>query len=439
VTFLLLLLAAQDPVSPWRPGATWTWSAGERRLSAEVWDKVDLGSTPCVRLRFRHLAECKPWGYEDLFLSEQEGSLLLAGYSIEDRIYLPEKPTPLFPKDPAVGRKWTGKFENGSMKEGEYRWQDAAFLIEAKERISSPLGVFDAWKILFAEPNDGSEGIRLWISPVAGVLRIESLSAKHDRKPWILNLASMDLKRPDRFTRYPEPRSGALARLEELLPGLRHADAARRGAAEKAIRELGAGAIPELRRRAAAEADVEVRARLEAAARSFGAFKVEARAAKATIAVGERLPIEIVLKNDGPEPIVVLPCLPDATMNLGRKYPAIRSAVTGPDGQPVELPIFGSFWSAPRLSGRDFRRLLPGESLEVFAEGEGGVPPELAAEMKEAGTYTIRMIYDVLGPEAADWVTDSGPPDEEALRLLRSLPRGRFELAPVKVTVVPKK
>jgi hypothetical protein len=112
--------------------------------------------------------------------------------------------------------------------------------------------------------------------------------------------------------------------------------------------------------------------------------------------------------------------------------------VTDSDGQEPTFGIFGSFWGSPPLRGRDFRRLYPGESFDVFADPSADLPVQLGGRISDAGTYTIRLVYDISGRVEADWATEQGPPDEEALRFLALMPRGRFEAAPVTVTVIEK-
>jgi hypothetical protein len=80
-----------------------------------------------------------------------------------------------------------------------------------------------------------------------------------------------------------------------------------------------------LRTRAAAAADAEVRARLEAAARSISGLKVEAKALKSTISTGERLPVQFLMRNDGPDPILILPSLPGAGFQMDRKFPCFSA------------------------------------------------------------------------------------------------------------------
>jgi hypothetical protein len=63
----------------------------------------------------------------------------------------------------------------------------------------------------------------------------------------------------------------------------------------------------------------------------------------------------------------------------------------------------------------------------------------LDARPTDAGTYGVRLTYDISGETAADWATDSGAPDEEALRLLGSMPRGRYVTEPLTIRVGEKK
>src|SRR6185503_10569612 len=224
------------------------------------------------------------------------------------------------------------------------------------------------------DSNDPKDGFRFWIAADAGIVRIESITTKHNNQPWRLTLSSVDLKRTDRKVEVPALKAGAKARLDDLIGELSHADAARRAEAEGAIRELGVGAVPVLRSRAAAAADAEVRGRLEAAARSISGLKVEARARQESVPAGERLPVQLLLRNDGPDPVLFLPSLPGAASDMDRKFPSISAQVIGPDGQEPSIAIFGSFWGSPRLRGRDFRRLYPGETFDLFADPSAELP-----------------------------------------------------------------
>jgi hypothetical protein len=64
-------------------------------------------------------------------------------------------------------------------------------------------GTFDTWKILFSYGREADDAFRLWIAAEAGIVRIESLNAKHSYKPWRLTLSALDLKRPDRTLPVP--------------------------------------------------------------------------------------------------------------------------------------------------------------------------------------------------------------------------------------------
>lgn len=435
MTALLGALLLQAPLHPAEPGVAWTWGRDPRRLQAEVWDRPVLRGRRCIRVRFWGVRRCDPWILDDLYLDEREGALFVAGYRVEEHTYLPEEPAPLLPAAPEAGRAWTARFVSGSFEAGDVRWTDAAFRIEARERVSVPAGTFDAWRIRWTDKDDDREGYRWWLAPGVGIVRIESLSAKNDATPWTLDLTKADPDRPARFTRYPaldEARRASIgARLEAL------ADPARRAAAEQALRDLGPGVVPLLRPRLD-EGDAEVRAALGAVVRSFARVRVEARVLRAACAVGDPLPVEFRIVNEGPEPTLVLPCLADAIQNMGRKFPAIAVEVRDEAGREPSLPIAGSFWSAPPLRGRQFRRLLPGESLDLFAEGEGGLPGVLAAGPGAPGRYTVRLVLDVRGAGAEDWATDAGPPDDEARALLPQLVRGRFASEPVVITVSEK-
>lgn len=435
---LALSVLAQEEPTPWRPGVAWRWEEGERKLSAEVWDRVRFNRRPCIRLRFWHLESAPPWDFGDLYLEERDGDLLLAGYRVDRLDYRCDPPAMLLPKAPAAGQTWKATFENGSMELGEYRWHDVVHRVEGPERLQLPAGTFDTWKVLLESARDPKDAFRLWISAKAGIVRIESLTGKNDLKPWSLSLKTVDLKRPDRVPNFPELSKEGRARFEDLIEGLRHEDAAKRGAAVQEIQGLGLGVVPLLRARAAREPDLEVRGRLEAAAKTLVAVKVEAKFPD-SIEAGAPLGGELRLRNDGPEPVLVLPCLPDSTMNLGRKYPAISARVTCPDGETLSPPLTGSFWGAPPLRGRDFRRVYPGETIDLFAEGRDGHPPALEAATGDPGTYTVRLVYDVSGRAEADWTTDSGAPDEEALQYLSRMVRGKFDVGPVQVKVLRKK
>jgi hypothetical protein len=325
------------------------------------------------------------------------------------------------------------------MDQGQYRWHDVTFRVEGRERLTTPAGTFDAWKVLLADADIPEDAFRFWIACEAGIVRLESITTKNGLKPWQRTLSALDLKRPDRTLPVPALDPGARARLEELIGELSQSDAGRRTDAEKAIRTLGVGAVPLLRTRAAAAGDAEVRARLEAAARSISGLKVEARARQASVVAGKPLPVELLLRNEGPDPVLVLPSLPGAAANMDRKHPAISAHVIGPDGKEPSIPLAGSFWGSPPLRGRDFRRLYPGESLDLFAEPSADLPAALAFPMSEPGAYAVRLVYDISGGAEEAWSTEQGPPDGEAARYLAQMPRGRFEPAPVTVTVVKKK
>jgi hypothetical protein len=110
---------------------------------------------------------------------------------------------------------------------------------------------------------------------------------------------------------------------------------------------------------------------------------------------------------------------------MGRKFPALDIAITDENRELVERPLTGSYWGTPALRGRDFRRLLPGESLDLLEGGSGWT-------LDAPGTYTVRVVYDITGE---DWNTDEGPPDDEARKYLRELLKGRYVSDPVKLVV----
>ncbi len=430
--WLALILLLQEPSSfPLRPGTTWTWEGKERRLSAEAWDHLEVRGKPCIRLRFWSRGESKPGFYDELFLAEREGELLLAGYRNDDLDFTAKEPPVLLPKDPVPGRAWSATFENGSMDAGEFRWHDAAFRVEGKERS----GAYEAWKIRWGGKPEAKDGFLLWIAPGTGIVRIDSIEGE----AWTLGLQNHDGGRPDRFRRYPELEAGKRDAIDAWIRRLNDEDPARRAVAEQALRDFGPGAVPIFRERARLEKDAEVRGRLELLSRPLGKLRLQARALRPSSVTGEPLPVRFALVNDGAEPIFVLPCLPGSGTALGRKFPLISALVTDGAGKEMSVPLAGSFWGSPRLRGAQFRRLVPGESLDPFEEGTGEPPPLLDFRPAEPGTYTVRLSYDVRGETVDEWATDAGLPDEEARRLLPLLPRGLYQSDPVTITVVEKK
>lgn len=422
IAAFLTALALLAQVYPLREGTVWTWTAGDRRLAGEVWDVKDGRA----RLRFWGPKDFNLWDAIDLTLTEVDGDLRLVGYRTADWDYVAAEPAPLLPKERKAGKTWTSTFNAGDRDTDKFRWNDFTFRLEGEERVD---GV-GAWKVDWTL--DGVEnGYRLWIAPGKGIVRIESHFKGKPEWSWRAELTRFDAARADRLEKFPELAAGSVAGLIQLLGD---EDPGRRAAAEKSLRELGAGVIPLLRSALMREKDAEVRGRMESVVHSFEKVELVARA-PAISKVGEPLPVRFFMVNRGPTAVVVLPCLHDSSMNLGRKFPAISATVTNPAGKVIEKDLVGSFWGAPPLRGRDFRRLAPGEELDLFAEGEGAPPSILSHSLDEPGRYTVRLTVDVSSARPEDWVTDTGKPDEEALKLLSTMPKARYMTEPLTITV----
>lgn len=363
---LALLLALQD----FQVGDRWTYKDKlGRRVVAEIWEPGLL----------------RVWGGEilgdeDVFLDAQ---FRWSGSSKRKLL----KPVPLLPPRFEAGVEWD--------LEVPYLLEGAQFDETIRARVDgrAKIGSHDTWLLNYGEH-------ALWYSPKVGIVKTDDFELQH---------AELGRK----LTNYPELKDRK--EMDRLVALFQSDELEVRADAEQKLFALGAGIMPHLEK----SGDPHVQAVL----RKF--IRIELKVTASNAKVGEELKIEARLHNPSPVPVLVVPRVYGCEDRMGRKFPALSIVIRDSRQKIVERSLTGSYWGTPALRGRDFRRLLPDDSLDLLEAGSGW-------RLDWPGTYTVQIVYDISGD---DWDTDEGPPDEEAKKYLREIPKGRYVSDPVTFVV----
>jgi len=144
---------------------------------------------------------------------------------------------------------------------------------------------------------------------------------------------------------------------------------------------------------------------------------LEAIVWKSRIKVGEPLPVEFRLRNQGNSPVWVLPPLHKS--ERGRRYPKcgleIRDASGILQGEPQVSGL-----SVEALKAADFQRLEPGRCSDPLDHSLLRWKPE------RPGIYTLQFTYDSSPRGVREWEPFDRSLSPETLLRLAGMPRGLY-------------
>lgn len=431
-----LLLAAILSVStqrtedefPLRQGSRWTYARdGRESMALHVLGKERLGSSEAIVVRIRG-GEFFLFSQEDLWLSVDQDGLKIHAHGDSDKRTSLEPPLLLLSTSRNSGANWN------SLPVGKLRAS-----VQNIETVHVPAGDFKSLRIDYILVGDsGSEySFRVWFVPGTGFVKIEmwQQSFKGEKMP---NKYSYELVRYERDRKLtPVPQvildPGGEIAAARLIPRL---SAEKLEDREKAVKELigmGRGVIPLLRSQREEAREPELRGRIEQVLERFPKIEFLVRQLRTTAKVGEPLPIEFALRNVTDSKIQILPSLGGLS-----RYPRYSIELRDEKGELQSSSKAASVicTNENAIELRDFITLEPGEETNPFGPGslEIAMHPWVP---RVPGTYTLTALYDASGNVPEEWKGSAPRMDPRCERLLREMPRGRFETNRLNIKVEP--
>ncbi len=461
VLALLAVPVEERPPLPLMEGFRWKYQLnGRYAIDMVVLDPMTIRDAETTTVR--RGVDSSGFAIGEVFWSAASGYLLKHADRLQDTIFVDDPPLVLLKPPLAVGQAWVSqtwhpKSECGSGFRAE---------VLARETVLVPAGTFEAWKIGYTHTfhlgtmNDTN----MWFTPGVGFVKVELWQKSAGwrgpyktplKKPIVYELAAFG---PKPVVSYPTLTQVQRERAEQLIDRLGNNDPQVVEQARQELLSLECAVLPLLFERVDNGHEPVAQAHVRTLIEHFGSLSVVGHARKNRIRLGEALPVEFRIRNDFPIPVRVLPSL-DAS-DLPRClscYPRYVIEIRNDSGDPIEVdPPIGCGNIDPLLS-RNFVELQPGEEMDPF---RGAVPYMVGVDPPEQldpayarpwlrhytlrwgpakpGKYTIRCIYDVSGKVPDEWYRfrfGHGGFGPELVRLLKNMPRGRFESNSITVEV----